>query len=80
MIGLYGKLAIAVAVLALTATATYHLYDMGVERERARIERENVNAAGNANEAAMSLMDCLDRNGVYDFNTGKCRWTSADNR
>lgn len=76
----YVKLAAVAAIIVGVLSATYIVYRHGQDAERQRVERENTDAAGHANEAAMSWRDCMYRNGVYHFDTGKCVWTSTGNR
>ncbi len=76
----YVKLAAVAAIIVSVLSAAYIVYRHGQDAERQRVERENTDAAGQANEAAMSWRDCNERSGVYHFDTGKCVWTSAGNR
>lgn len=76
----YLKIGAGLVVAASLTFAAIYLYSKGRNDARLDVERRNTNAAGRANEAAMSLRDCLDRDGVYHFDTGKCRWTETGNR
>lgn len=76
----YAKIGAVLAVCAVVAYLCFWLYDTGGDAQRARTERENINAGQRGNEGAMSWRDCRDRNGVYHFDTGKCVWTSTVHR
>jgi len=76
----YLKLAAIAAIAISLLSVTYVVYHHGQEAERQRVERENTDAAGQANEAAMSWRDCNERSGVYHFDTGKCVWSSTGSR
>lgn len=68
---------IAWAVLAVAASgALWGGYELikhwGAEELRAKIERENSNAIHKGVDARMSLDECLDAGGVYDFGRQRC--------
>jgi len=69
------KLVIALAILSLISTGVVILVKSGIDRERARIERENANAGRNANDRRAEFARCIDSRGVYDFETGVCSGT-----
>ncbi|WP_185975261.1 hypothetical protein [Mesorhizobium sp. WSM4310] len=68
---------IAWAALALVASSTvlggYKLIKhWGADEVRAKIEKENTDAIQKGVDARMSLDECLDAGGVYDFGRQRC--------
>ncbi|WP_210212744.1 hypothetical protein [Mesorhizobium sp. M7A.F.Ca.ET.027.03.2.1] len=68
---------IAWAVLAVAVSgAVWGGYTLikhwGAEELRTQIERENTNAVHKGIDARMSLDECLDAGGVYDFGHQRC--------
>jgi hypothetical protein len=76
MFKLYLYLALGAAVVATSGYAIYSIRKGAFDE----IDARNVEAAGVANEASMSLAACDARSGVYFFESGKCRWTAPKRR
>ncbi|MER8628508.1 hypothetical protein NKH55_01860 [Mesorhizobium opportunistum] len=65
------------AVVALVASgAALGVYDFvkhkGADEVRAKIEKENTDAIHKGIDARMSLDECIDAGGVYDFGRQRC--------
>ena len=71
---------IGAAALAALAYAAYELRQSGAENERARQMEENNNVVKDADEFGTTFRDCVDRNGVFNYDTGKCVGGQLDNR
>lgn len=74
------RLIFALVTLATIVGAGWVLYEKGRKDERHEVDGENIEAAGEANDAALSLSDCRDRGWVFHFESGKCSRPSSDNR
>lgn len=66
------RVGMVAASIAAIAYGTYIVRERGAESERAKIEKENLNAGTNAEKYRSKLHDCLESGGMYDFYTGKC--------
>lgn len=72
----YVLAAAAVAVVGGLTASHLWVYRAGRAAEQAavvaRIEKENDNAGRNAEDWRARLRRCLDADGVFDFETGRC--------
>ncbi|WP_051370667.1 hypothetical protein [Mesorhizobium loti] len=69
---------IAWAVIAVVASgATLGVYEFikhkGADEVRAKIQEDNQDAIRKGIDARMSLDECIDASGVYDFGRQRCR-------
>ncbi|TGT36210.1 hypothetical protein [Mesorhizobium sp. M8A.F.Ca.ET.165.01.1.1] len=65
------------AAIALVASgAVFSVYELikhkGADEVRAKIEKENQDAVHKGIDARMSLDECIDAGGVYDFGRQRC--------
>nr|WIE90782.1 hypothetical protein P9270_025135 [Mesorhizobium sp. WSM4875] len=73
-----------VASAALVSGAAFTTYEVikqrGAEEVRAKIEKENQDAIRTGIDARMSLDDCIDAGGVYDFRRQRCAGAAIGHR
>lgn len=74
------KILAAAALGFLAIYVAWSLVDLGGDRVRNAIERQNNEAGNAADEARLSLRQCNDAGGLYDFETGECTGAEGDGR
>jgi hypothetical protein len=64
------------AIVAVASGAAFTAYELikheGAAELRAKIEKENQHAIQKGIDARMSVDDCIDAGGVYDFRRQRC--------
>lgn len=70
--GLIAWAAIALAVSGAVLTGYELIKHRGADEVRAKIEKENTDAVHKGIDARMSLDECIDAGGVYDFGRQRC--------
>ena len=66
-------LIIATAAIVAILGLVGWIYRKGGEGALIGVERQNNEAAGKSDRARARYDDCVERGGLYDFGTGKCR-------
>ncbi|RUW98533.1 MAG: hypothetical protein EOS71_00630 [Mesorhizobium sp.] len=70
--GIIAWAAIALAVSGAALGAYELIKHKGADDVRAKIEKENTDAIHQGIDARMSLDECIDAGGVYDFGRQRC--------
>ncbi|MER9000009.1 hypothetical protein NKJ52_28715 [Mesorhizobium australicum] len=78
--GILAWAAIALAVSGAALGGYELIKHWGADEVRAKIEKENTDAIKKGTDARMSLDQCIDAGGVYDFGRQRCTAATLGHR